>query len=486
MNKNWLVSIVAGLVLGAGPLGAQITSVPLPDPKIPGFQYPESEATIVGWVRQMTSGHDPQDAAFNKVHLHGWGLWTALTQETDQVLDGQKLRVFETWATPGDLAPLPTGLKSAHTLLLASRPARTPLRKLRQFDHARALRALRAGGDKAKAELEAKAATTPEDTAVGFVKYDPSAAAHIVTQGLLSKSALDTLLKAGANQVPAFPATAFALKPVFQPTGGSLVGGRYYQLPVWSGPPAAPAAFPETDWPGSVWVDMQGGGQGNGEIDKVGKKDGSSRTEATTYPLSSFIYFTLSAADAQLANAARKSGDKTRAVAAGDVNILTAMHVAGREITRWTWQTFWWSPNADSPPPPSSAQIAALRPAQLKGVARHYAMALAYSNLAPADPYVGDSNTGNSVYAYNPYLEARFGPGDLPDSKDGMSNGQKVANNVGTQTNCMSCHGSANYNPANLSAAPNYTGDRHVNLNDPRFQGTLQVDFLWSLPDNAQ
>jgi len=235
-----------------------------------------------------------------------------------------------------------------------------------------------------------------------------------------------------------------------------------------------------------VWVDMQGGGQGSGGVDNVGNPDGSSRTDATTYPVSSFIYFTLTAEDAKLVNAAREPGNKLRAAQAGDVNLLTAMHVAGRETTRWTWQTFWWAPNAETPPPPSSAPIAALRPAQLAGAARHYAMALAYSNLAPADPYVGDSNAGESIYAYNPYLEAGFGPADLPDSIPGMSGGQPVANNVGTQTNCMSCHGGANYNPANISTAPNYTGDRHVNLDDPRFRGTLQVDFLWSLPGNAQ
>jgi hypothetical protein len=50
----------------------------------------------------------------------------------------------------------------------------------------------------------------------------------------------------------------------------------------------------------------------------------------------------------------------------------------------------------------------------------------------------------------------------------------------------MSCHGAANYNPKNLSTAPDYSGDRYISLTDPRFDGTLKVDFLWSIPGNAK
>lgn len=480
------MAAVAVFCTVAGRAGAQITAVPLPDPKIPGFHVPEAEATIVGWVQQMSSGTDPQSEAFNKVHLHGWGIWTALTLETDQSYEGQKLRVFETWPTPEDLmapgAPLPAGPEAVRALVAAPRPVRSPLQKLRQFDHARTQR------KKTGVTASMEGGTAAENkTVVGFVKYDPTAAAHITGQGLLRKASLDALVNGGANGVPAFPNTAFALKPVFESTSGSLVDGRYYRLAVWPGPPDTPRAFPEgPDWEAWVWVDVQGGGAGKGEVDPVGKPDGSSRTEATTYPVSSFIYFRLSAAEAQAANAARMAGNTAPPAAAGDYNILVGMHVAGREITRWTWQTFWWAPNADGPPLPSSPQIAALRPAQLTDAARHYAMALGYANKAPADPYVGEANNGDSVYAYNPYLEAGFGPTDLPDSIPGMSGGSVVANNVGVQTNCMSCHGAANYNPNSMVKAPAYSGSRHVGLDDPRFRGTLQVDFLWSLPIKAK
>jgi hypothetical protein len=173
--------------------------------------------------------------------------------------------------------------------------------------------------------------------------------------------------------------------------------------------------------------------------------------------------------------------------AAGDYAVLVAMHVAGREIARWTWQTFWWSPTPDNPQLPSSQAIAALRPAQLTGAARNYAMALGYDMTTPGQPNTGGQNAGNAVYAYNPYLEARFGPANLPDSEPGSDpNGQPSANSSGVNCNCMSCHIRANYNPNNLATAPRYSGARYTDLNDTQFAGTLQVDLLWSLPEIAK
>src|SRR5438046_150935 len=99
-----LMSFVA-LALRSAVLHAQaIVPEPLPDPGIPAFAFPESEATLTGWITTMTRG-DPVTAApaFEKIHLHGWGLWTALTTEASQAYAGQKLRVFETWLTPDDL-----------------------------------------------------------------------------------------------------------------------------------------------------------------------------------------------------------------------------------------------------------------------------------------------------------------------------------------------------------------------------------------------
>ena len=114
-------------------------------------------------------------------------------------------------------------------------------------------------------------------------------------------------------------------------------------------------------------------------------------------------------------------------------------------------------------------------------------MALAYSLLTPDQPYVGGENSGAAVYAYNPWIEARFTPADLPDSLPGNApDGQPAANSFGVQTNCMSCHARATYNPLKLATAPRFSGARYVDLIDPQFVGTLQVDFLWSLARHAK
>jgi hypothetical protein len=465
-------AILAGLMAALTIAATAIEPVPLPDPKIPGFRFPESEATIVSWVFDLSNGPAGEAApqAFENIATHGWGLWAAVTRETGQVYAGQRLRVFETWFTPDELAA------SADTNPVLVRPAmprrRARLRTLGQFDHERE------AGSQAL-----PAAGASDDRAIGFIKFDPTAADHIRSQKLLSLGALGQLLQGGARQVPVFPPTALALKTVFQVlVSRSLVDGRYYMLKVWPGPPDTLQGWGPAQWPGGVWIDVQGGGGGQGQIDETPAADGSTRTEATTYPLSSLIHYRLTADEAAAYNQDHTGADAS----AGDYAILAAMHVAGREITRWTWQTYWWTPTPDTPPLPSSAATASLRPVQLQGAPRHYAMAFAYAMLSPDQPNVGGANVGLAIYAFNPWLEARFVPADLPDSVPGYApGGQAAGNNYGVQTNCMSCHARANYNPAKLATAPRYSGSRYVDLHDPQFAGTLQLDFVWSLASHA-
>jgi hypothetical protein len=442
----------------------------LPDPQVPGFHFPESEATVVTWVREMASGTPDAAAATANVNLHGWGLWTALTMETSQVDSGQRLRVFETWYTPQEIDALPT---AASTAALSMRPRkRAPMQSFVQFQHGLEPR-----------DRALLAQTEGSETVFGYVKFDPTAASHVLTQRLLSRETLNQLIEGGAQQIPIFPSTALTLKSAFQIIpASSLVDGRYFRLNVWSGPPAMPQAWAPTMWPAVVWIDVKGGGSGSGQVDMVASTDGGSRTDATTYPVSSMINHQISASEAAQFNL----GQPGSGLEAGDYAVLVAMHVAGRELTRWTWQTFWWTPTPDDPRLPSSQAVASLRPAQLKGAARSYAMAIAYDMTSPGQPNVGGQNAGSALYVYNPYLEARFGPANLPDSLPGEDpNGAAAANNVGVACNCMSCHVRANYNPNNLATAPRYAGARYTDLNDPQFAGTLQVDFLWSLPEIA-
>ncbi|HEY5078883.1 MAG TPA: hypothetical protein VII43_03510 [Opitutaceae bacterium] len=446
-----------------------MTAVPLPNPQIPGFNFPESEATILGWSYDLGNNTPGAAAAFTNLHLHGWGLWAALTMQTSQVDNRAPLRVFETWYTPQEADQIPLGSSSSALALLPRR--RSAIQSFAQFSHG----------------LEPRDAVTAVDgseTVFGYVKFDPTAAAHLVKQNLLKADTLNQLMLGGAQQIPVFPNTALTLKSAFQIISArDLVERRFYRLSVWTGPPATPQGWGPSQWPGVVWIDIQGGGGGAGQVDMAASTDGSSRTAATTYPVSSMINHRLSGLEAQEFNQSQPGQN----AAAGDYAVLVAMHVAGREITRWTWQTFWWTPTPDNPQYPSSPEIASLRPTMLAGPVRNYAMALSYDMITPGQPNVGGQNTGLGIYVYNPYLEARFGPSDLPDSLPGSDPfGRPAANNVGVACNCMSCHMRANYNPGNLESAPKYSGSRYTDMNDRQFTGTLQVDLLWSIKELAK
>ena len=445
-----------------------------PNLNIANFNFPEPEETIVGW----TETNDQQ-----AMTLHMWGIWTGLTQQTNETFDGQKLLVFETWRDPDDLiaegaagTPAATAQRVPHRL---KRPHQF-------FKHA--------------AQVDGG-----ESTVLAFVKYDPTAAQHIVTNQLFSKTKLDSYAPTPGT-VPNFPNTGISLKPVFQPLA-PLVNNRYYQLVTWPGSPQLTynsttkmwdsRAMPQSAWGQCVWIDTQdtGAGTATGGVDMTCAADGSSRTAANTYGLGKFIHFKINQAEADLLNAEAKAQSQPADVQAGSYSALVAMHVTSREMTRWTWQTFWWVPNPDSPAAPSSADIASIRPSQLTGPARNYAGCTAYSMEMPPQPNTGGQNVGNSVYCFNPYLEAPFTPEpDLPDSIPGTTivNGQQVRtpNDVGPQTNCMACHIRANYVPSsgvtNSLPAPNYAGDRYTSLDDPAFNGRVKVDFLWSIPGNAK
>ena len=417
---------------------SSFNAVPLRDPGIPGFHMPEPESTVVGWAA------DPDSAA--PMSLHMWGLWTALTAMTDETYLGEPLRVFETWYTPDDIKASET---SGAPLTAVSRRPRT-LTAMNQL------------------VPTSRAAATVK----GFVKYDPSAAAFTESNDLMVMSVLQALLDRGATAIPNFPPTAMTLKPVFAPgfvEGPPLIQGRYYVLPAWPGPPPTPREWDHDLWGQCVWVDTRdpSDGPGTGAVDTACDTTNISRTPETTYGLGRFINFTI---------------EET-------VYVLIGMHVTSRETTRWTWQTFWWTPTPDAPLEPSSPSIAAARPAQLQGAPRNYAGCYVYSMLDPPQPNTGGSNTGNSVYCYNPWLEAGFGPSVLTASLPGLHNGVPVRNDYGVQTNCMSCHAQARW-PARLDSVNgynpcSYTGDRYVNLDDPAFAGTLKLDFAWSIQGNV-
>jgi hypothetical protein len=457
--------------------------VELPDPKIAGFQFPEPSKTVEGWA-------DSNDV--DAMAKHAWGLWTALTMDSGQSFEGEPLRVFETWYTLDDL-------EDAVPLESASRRAPRPLGELEQLARGREKK----GGAGPQSTTPLSNASpgptlrqqTGERELAGFIKFNPPAADHIARNGLISSPRLMELVDSGETKIAPFPNTAVSIKAIYSYYATTESGparadagnpaAPYALFPVWSGPTNPPAPSPSQSWKSCVWIDLLDttDGPATSEVDTKCDPSGSSRTPATTYGLGRFIHFTVTAPEvaAQSAPSARSVGSE---VNVGDVVVLAGMHVTTRETEGWTWETFFWTPAPDDPPTPSSRVFASDRPDQLTGAPRGYASCAILSMQLPAQPLTGGATDGESVYCYNPYLEAQFTPKILPDSRPGRFEGRTVRNDVGSETNCMACHAQANFAPQGKTG-PSYTADRYVDLASPDFAGLLQTDFLWSLPDTA-
>lgn len=466
----------------------RVQPVPLPNPGIPGFTFPEDSATIDKWVQQQ---------AARSINLHGWGIWTALTAPTNETYGPDKLRVFETWHSKAEVDSLMKAQATnklaldAQAVATARRPLARHLEQPVQFFHSR-------DPQHRQRLAHGLLQASPGDTASGNqpvyedVSYNPTAARTIITRQLFMPGVLDAMLAAKRAAIPDFPKDAIALKPVYEVIPGPnnpKGGGQPYKMKVWSQMPPSqlktPRAFGQPKWSSWVYVDTKNQGQGRGQVYQTGGAGPRTKAEGT-YNLTDFVYHTLTAYEAGIINA---SGEGVTAQA-GDYAILVAMHITSREIQRWTWQTVWWAPDPDHAPAPSSAAVVAARPSQLTGAPRHYAMSIAYQMIDPVQPVTGGNSKGMPVYAFNPYLEAGFnnrfgGPAVAPAGLVRTPLGL-VSDSVGTQTNCMTCHAQANYSAATDTGAPGYQADTYIDMQGPQFRGRLKVDFLWSVADMAE
>lgn len=424
------------------------TAVPMPSTLSNGDPFPLDSTTLNGWVANSSETNNIETN--QNIINHGWALWQALTAFTDQQNNGQSLRRFETWYTPGDIiAAYNLRQTNAAAKLIHQNRNTGILEKPNQF-HA--------------------VPTNPADSSVvGFVKYDPTAAEHAFENRLFYASVLETYLESGQiGNIPDFPSSSVTLKPVFSALKKPDANGNY-SIPVWPGEPDTPIPFGPSDWNTSVTVTTSG----------------DSDPEKNIYSVNDFINFKLDSAQAKFEGAS-----------VGDYAVLLGIHVTTRENKRWTWQTFWWSKNPDAPFAPSSDLIGSLRPSgDLDQGANHYAMAIGYNMIVPTQPYNGGSNEGsdkNSLYPYNPYLEAGFNDSTFFQGNDSvrlyyskesqMVNG--YMNLVGIETNCMSCHSQARYFKNSTSSLQLYLADQYVPLDAKYFQNSVKLDFAWSIQGN--
>lgn len=427
---------------------AEVTPVPFPDTGIPGFEFPADSTVINQWVATQND---------EEIYKHGWGIWAGLTAPTDQHIGGFPLLVFETWLTPKEIIDRINGTPQPRT-----QSGRALLNIPNQFVHA---------ADFTGGEVDTKVFES--------VSYSPAAADFALDNKIFLYTTLAQYAGQGLTEIPDFPSDAITIKPVFKVIAHNELGpDGIFTMPVWHGPIDSVAAFPETVWGTCIHINVNNGAAGDGGIDP----NCSNPNPSNTYNLTDFIHYDINEEDVDYYNEQFGLG-----VQPGDHAVLVAMHVTSREILRWTWQTFWWTPAPANPPAPSSAEIAGLMPAEyLHGAAAHYAMAAAYSMVVPAQPYYNGESVGDTLIAFNPYLEAGFGP-DVFTGSDSyvIKDGNRIPTDAGIRTNCMSCHAFASYNLSEKKSTTPYSGDAYVSLHDPKFEGSIRLDFAWSIASNV-
>lgn len=409
--------------------------------------FPVDSNTINGWISAVDTV---------SIRRHAWELWAGLTAMTDQVYLGDTLPVYETWLSRFEVYGNIAGL-DRQTVATQGRAVDRGFHSPVQFHHP-ALNAQSGGGS-----------AEQDEQVVAGVKYNMASAMHVWTHNYTDSAtltALNTSFTADTpvanRQIIGFPDSAIATKPVYWMVADSGLT----VMPYWAGPSASldPSQPEPSTWTQFVAVDPTGAQVG----DTVTVQSDSGRTyQARVIGLSDFYSFALTqdevndilnttnqALDLETANDTIDviiGGQQVRQqVAVGDYAVLVAMHVSTKEIGNWTWQTFWWTPNAQSDP------LATDKPASVQGPFRNFAMLQAYYMTVPSGP-----SAGQDQVAFNPYLETAFA-----DS--------------GTVSNCMTCHRMASWSTNAYLFAGN------INPADPALFGTVtKLDFLWSVQAGA-
>ncbi len=445
-----------------------ITPVALPTNIVPGFVFPEDSTTILGWTNDSTFANSYDSV---NIYKHAWGVWAGLTAESGQKYAGDKLLVYETWLGLSEVQQLviDNNLQGGCTGMSYNRKGRAVLTRAKQFDHAARFTAQKTGLSVSKPKK------TASELSANFwvtVSYSPDAACFATQNQIFKQSVINKYYNsAGLGAIPAFPAKSLTIKPTYLVYDDTAV---LFKVPVWITAPVPPNSdfgYNGTEFLANnfVFVDRSN----KQPAGKVAVPVDSSVTDpakiaAATINLSDFIYLTIDAAMAKEMNQ-QDSAQGMNSAKKGQIALLMAMHVTTKEISNWTWQSFYWTPNRDQPGSPSSNLAASLRPSQIKGAAANYACVAAYVMLTPNN---APNNTAKgSMFGYNPYLEGGFGSGVFT-----YPNTYNPSYQYGVQSNCMSCHALALASPAGV-----YSTDQTIDLAGPYFSKQVSLDFAWSV-----
>ncbi len=449
-------------------------------PAPPVRTFPSSNATIQTWIN---ANNDVS------IRAHGWDIWQSITTATRF----NQMPVWQTWISGYELFEDTGGTN----LFARAKKGVVQFGVRRNAAHASML----------PHDLKASAAYIRAERVFAFNRFTFSTARFIATKGLnkaqtlqdtnaaFSRRGTPLVSRAILTSRDSTDSSSFVLKPVYQFISGTEVSA----VPYWFGDSSkatTDSANPiASTWRQAVAVDPTGKLQPGDSVRLPVNNEGYKWCKVV--PLSAFYWIRITKEDSiAFTQFGASNGDfiglandtsfqaVIEAVRPGRIGLLMAMHVTGKEIPNWTWQSYWWAINPQDP------QFGRDRPATIPEPWNHYNMTVAYYMMR---------NNGTQNIAYNPYLESSLS-GSLP-KPDGKPTDSTQW--TGVTTNCMSCHRRASVafyvdpKPDTVAATGAlYGNDMQVNANDtvvftqrvpglPKRVPLLKTDFLWSVAIRA-
>lgn len=418
-------------------------------PKVRSF--PSKKDIINEWIKNRDE---------NKMRAHAWDIWESINTKAPNGLP-----IWENWFSGYELFVAANSLELRETIRDFENPA--------QFFHAAHAKAI---------------PIAPNERPTSFNKFSPNLARFIYNHrfndslnlvkinNAFTKNNTPIINRQISTSKDSTDEFSFALKPVFQ----FISGDKASAIPFWAGISAQTThnltnPAPDT-WRQCVILDPTGTYKPgstvvmscNGDIPKpwpVVSLDDFYSIKITQAQADSFSVFAEQSGDDIGANNNSDTTSVKDMVKAGNIAILTAMHVTGKEIPNWTWQTFWWSPDTQNP------VFGKDRPKSIKKPWSNYNMRTAYYMTAPGT----QQQPGEPNIQFNPYLETNlFGTLTREvGSKD-------TIRWFGVFSNCMSCHRMAAFGPST------YIPNGYINAADTAlFKANTKTDFLWSIPTRA-
>jgi len=465
---------------GTGDGSNTVRPIDLPS-VVPGFKFPEDSSVINGWINNTKFAPTNYDSV--SIYKHAWGIWAGLTAPSGEKYAGDNLRIYETWLGLNDLRDMviDSNTKGGCDAPVPRKAGRVPLTRPGQFGHALKFASVSKQQVGSFLAFSATRKATPlfQNPVNQWVtvSYSPGAACFATSNQIFRTSVINKYYNAGGlGAIPVFPNNSLTIKPTYLIYDTSTT---LFRMPVWSTSSASPANANFFGAANSyVFIDRknaQPAGKVAVPVDSTATDP--AKIAAATINLSEFINIKV---DQQMATFMNQQdsiqGMNVAAggqAVAGQIAVLVGMHVTTKEISNWTWQSYFWTPSRDNPGAPSSTVAAGLRPKELVGAAANYACVAAYVMLTPNN--APNSSANGAMFGYNPYLEGGFGPGVFT-----FKNTYNASYQYGVQSNCMSCHALAIADTSVL--ANKYTTDQTINLADTLYyKKQVSLDFAWSI-----